>query len=120
MGVYTLGAGLSVAVGPLIGTVTYGSFGFQGLVWIYAALLLLNAALCLRVTSPGDGMPVLPGAGTRKVPRGDGAKDASPEGGAKDAPRGGEAKTEARRGPGAARATGAGQATAVCAAEPSA
>ncbi|MBZ4320529.1 MFS transporter [Streptomyces huiliensis] len=57
MGVYTLGAGLSVAVGPLIGTVTYGSFGFRGLMWIYAALLLLNAVLCLCVTSPGDGLP---------------------------------------------------------------
>ncbi|MFG2178010.1 MFS transporter [Streptomyces abikoensis] len=67
MGVYTLGAGLSVAVGPLIGTVTYGSFGFRGLVWVYAALLLLNAVLCLRVTSPGDGLPVPPGNGAGDV-----------------------------------------------------
>lgn len=57
MGVYTLGAGLSVAVGPLIGTLSYSSFGFEGLVWIYAVLLLVNGALCLYVTSPGDGMP---------------------------------------------------------------
>lgn len=57
MGVYTLGAGLSVAVGPLIGTLSYSTWGFQGLMWIYAALLLLNAGLCLYVTSPGDGMP---------------------------------------------------------------
>ncbi|MEU9111356.1 MFS transporter [Streptomyces sp. NPDC048483] len=57
MGVYTLGAGLSVAVGPLIGTLSYGAWGFQGLMWIYAGLLLLNAVLCMFVTSPGDGMP---------------------------------------------------------------
>ncbi|MCS0634934.1 MFS transporter [Streptomyces sp. LP05-1] len=57
MGVYTLGAGLSVAVGPLIGTLSYDSFGFGGLMWIYAVLLLVNAVLCLRVTSPGDGLP---------------------------------------------------------------
>ncbi|MDI3385055.1 MFS transporter [Streptomyces sp. B-S-A8] len=57
MGVYTLGAGLSVAVGPLIGTLSYDTWGFEGLMWIYAGLLLLNAALCLYVTSPGDGMP---------------------------------------------------------------
>ncbi|GHF40826.1 MFS transporter [Streptomyces morookaense] len=63
MGVYTLGAGLSVAVGPLIGTLSYGSFGFRGLVWIYAALLLLNAVLCLCVTSPGDGLPAESGTG---------------------------------------------------------
>ncbi|MDI3422518.1 MFS transporter [Streptomyces luteolus] len=57
MGVYTLGAGLSVAAGPLIGTLSYSAWGFQGLMWIYAGLLLVNAALCLYVKSPGDGMP---------------------------------------------------------------
>ncbi|CAL9375667.1 Alpha-ketoglutarate permease [Streptomyces sp. enrichment culture] len=57
MGVYTLGAGLSVATGPLIGTLSYSTWGFQGLMWIYGGLLLLNAVLCMCVTSPGDGMP---------------------------------------------------------------
>ncbi|MFF4602761.1 MFS transporter [Streptomyces sp. NPDC001339] len=65
MGVYTLGAGPSVAVGPLIGTLSYSSFGFQGLMWIYAGLLLLNALLCMCVTSPGDGLP-RPGTGKAK------------------------------------------------------
>lgn len=60
MGVYTLGAGLSVAVGPLIGTLSYATWGFEGLMWIYAGLLLLNAGLCLYVTSPGDGLPPEP------------------------------------------------------------
>lgn len=87
MGVYTLGAGLSVAVGPLIGTLTYGSFGFRGLVWVYAALLLLNAVLCLRVTSPGDGLP---------VPPGDGAGEVSGGGGERRAPR---PRGQLRRGP---------------------
>ncbi|MDQ8702644.1 MFS transporter [Streptomyces sp. LHD-70] len=71
MGVYTLGAGLSVAVGPLIGTLSYSTWGFQGLMWIYAGLLLVNAVLCLYVTSPGDGMPdedAVPGDRPEQLP----------------------------------------------------
>jgi MFS family permease len=58
MSAYTLGAGASAALGPLVGTLFIGSLGIQGVVWIYAALHLLSALLCLSIKSPGDGKPV--------------------------------------------------------------
>jgi len=58
MSAYTLGAGASAAVGPLVGTLFIGSLGIQGVVWIYAALHLASALLCLSIKSPGDGKPV--------------------------------------------------------------
>ncbi|MCJ2184239.1 MFS transporter [Novosphingobium sp. 1949] len=57
MSAYNLGAGASVAVGPLIGTLFIDSIGLQGVVWIYAALHLISAGLCLSIRSPGDGRP---------------------------------------------------------------
>lgn len=58
MSAYTLGAGASAAIGPLVGTLFIGSLGIQGVVWIYAALHLASAFLCLSIKSPGDGKPV--------------------------------------------------------------
>lgn len=58
MSAYTLGAGASAAIGPLVGTLFIGSLGIQGVVWIYAALHLASAFLCLSITSPGDGKPL--------------------------------------------------------------
>ncbi|KRB80683.1 alpha-ketoglutarate transporter [Sphingomonas sp. Root710] len=57
MSAYSLGAGASAAVGPLVGTLFIGSLGLQGVVWIYAALHLASAFLCLSIRSPGDGRP---------------------------------------------------------------
>jgi MFS family permease len=57
MSAYSLGAGASAAIGPLIGTVFIGPLGLQGVIWIYAALHLVSAALCLSIRSPGDGKP---------------------------------------------------------------
>lgn len=59
MSAYTLGAGASAAVGPLVGTLFIGSLGIQGVVWIYAALHLASALLCLSIKSPGDGKPAV-------------------------------------------------------------
>jgi MFS family permease len=57
MSAYSLGAGASAAVGPLVGTLFVGSLGIEGVVWIYAALHLISAFLCLSIKSPGDGEP---------------------------------------------------------------
>ena len=57
MSAYTLGAGASAAIGPLIGTLLIGPFGIEGVVWVYAALHLVSAFLCLSIKSPGDGKP---------------------------------------------------------------
>jgi polyol permease family len=57
MSAYSLGAGASAAVGPLIGTIFIGPLGIQGVVWIFAALHLISAFLCLSIRSPGDGRP---------------------------------------------------------------
>lgn len=57
MSAYTLGAGASAAIGPLIGTMFIGPLGIEGVVWIYAALHLASAFLCLSIKSPGDGRP---------------------------------------------------------------
>ncbi|MBB5160009.1 MFS transporter [Saccharopolyspora phatthalungensis] len=54
MSSYTLGAGASMAFGPLIGTVFIGSLGIQGVMWIYAALHLLSTVLVLAM-KPSDG-----------------------------------------------------------------
>lgn len=59
MSAYTLGAGASAAIGPLIGTLFIGPLGIAGVVWIYAALHLASAFLCLSIKSPGDGKPAL-------------------------------------------------------------
>lgn len=59
MSAYTLGAGASAAIGPLIGTLFIGTLGIEGVVWIYAALHLASAFLCLSIKSPGDGRPSL-------------------------------------------------------------
>ena len=59
MSAYTLGAGASAAIGPLVGTLFIGTLGIGGVVWIYAALHLVSAFLCLSIKSPGDGRPVL-------------------------------------------------------------
>ncbi len=55
MSAYSLGAGAAAAVGPLIGTVFVGSIGIQGVIWIFAALHLVSAGLCMSIKSPGDG-----------------------------------------------------------------
>ncbi|MYT27418.1 MFS transporter [Streptomyces sp. MspMP-M5] len=53
MSAYTLGAGASMAFGPLIGTLFIGSIGIGGVLWIYAVLHLLSTVLVLAVKSPG-------------------------------------------------------------------
>lgn len=57
MSAYSLGAGASAAVGPLIGTLFIGPLGVEGVIWIYAGLHLVSAVLCLSIRSPGDGLP---------------------------------------------------------------
>lgn len=52
MSAYTLGAGASMAFGPLIGTVFIGPLGIQGVMWIYAALHLLSTVLVLFMKAP--------------------------------------------------------------------
>ena len=54
MSTFTLGAGASQALGPLIGTLFIGSIGAQGVMWIYAGLHALSAVLVLFLTSPQD------------------------------------------------------------------
>ncbi|MFI1197889.1 MFS transporter [Streptomyces sp. NPDC020883] len=73
MSAYTLGAGASMAFGPLIGTVFIGSLGIGGVLGIYAALHLLSAVLVLCMKTPerpGEAVAVRDGevvaaAGTR-------------------------------------------------------
>lgn len=57
MSAYTLGAGASAAVGPLVGTLFIVPLGVEGVIWIYAVLHLVSAFLCLSIKSPGDGLP---------------------------------------------------------------
>ncbi|MEV6671365.1 MFS transporter [Streptomyces sp. NPDC051162] len=45
MAAYSLGAGASVALGPLLGTLFLGPLGVEGVVWIYAGLHLLSTLL---------------------------------------------------------------------------
>ncbi|MEU9122654.1 MFS transporter [Streptomyces sp. NPDC048506] len=52
MSAYTLGAGASMAFGPLIGTVFIGPLGIGGVMGIYAALHLLSTVLVLRMKTP--------------------------------------------------------------------
>lgn len=52
MSTFTLGAGASQALGPLIGTLFIGSIGAQGVMWIYAGLHALSAVLVLFLTPP--------------------------------------------------------------------
>ncbi|MFJ9850546.1 MFS transporter [Streptomyces sp. NPDC101150] len=52
MSAYTLGAGASMAFGPLIGTVFIGVIGMGGVMGIYAALHLLSAVLVLCMKAP--------------------------------------------------------------------
>ncbi|GGU70595.1 MFS transporter [Streptomyces albospinus] len=52
MSAYTLGAGASMALGPLIGTVFLGVLGIGGVLGIYAALHLLSTVLVLRMKAP--------------------------------------------------------------------
>ncbi|MEU9112309.1 MFS transporter [Streptomyces sp. NPDC048483] len=52
MSAYTLGAGASMAFGPLIGTVFIGTIGIGGVMWIYAALHLLSTVLVLCMKTP--------------------------------------------------------------------
>lgn len=52
MSAYTLGAGASMAFGPLIGTLFIGSIGIGGVMWIYAALHLLSTVLVLCMKTP--------------------------------------------------------------------
>ncbi|QHC23936.1 MFS transporter [Streptomyces sp. GS7] len=52
MSAYTLGAGASMALGPLIGTVFLGVLGIGGVLGIYAALHLLSTVLVLRMKTP--------------------------------------------------------------------
>ncbi|MGW1377498.1 MFS transporter [Streptomyces sp. NPDC002446] len=53
MSAYTLGAGASMAFGPLIGTLFIGSIGIGGVMWIYAALHLLSTVLVLCMKTSG-------------------------------------------------------------------
>ncbi|WP_438296184.1 MFS transporter [Streptomyces sp. HUAS TT7] len=53
MSAYSLGAGASVALGPLIGTLFIGPCGVQGVIWIYAALHLLSSVLVHFLPEPG-------------------------------------------------------------------
>ncbi|WP_030071353.1 MFS transporter [Streptomyces natalensis] len=52
MSAYTLGAGASMAFGPLLGTVFTGVIGIGGVMWIYAALHLLSTVLVLLMKTP--------------------------------------------------------------------
>ncbi|MEI4420380.1 MFS transporter, partial [Streptococcus agalactiae] len=52
MSAYSLGAGASVALGPLIGTVFIGPIGVAGVMWIYAGLHLLSTVLVLLLPEP--------------------------------------------------------------------
>lgn len=52
MSAYTLGAGASMAFGPLIGTIFIGPLGIGGVLGIYAALHLLSAVLVLCMKTP--------------------------------------------------------------------
>ncbi|MEU1408582.1 MFS transporter [Streptomyces sp. NPDC005728] len=52
MSAYTLGAGASMALGPLIGTVFLGAIGIEGVMWIYAALHLLSSVLVRCMKTP--------------------------------------------------------------------
>lgn len=56
MAAYTLGAGASAAIGPLVGTLGIGALGLGGVIWIYAGLHLASALLCMSIKSPGDGL----------------------------------------------------------------
>ncbi|WEB45251.1 MFS transporter [Streptomyces yunnanensis] len=53
MSAYTLGAGASMALGPLIGTLFIGSIGIGGVMWIYAVLHLISTVLVLTMKTPG-------------------------------------------------------------------
>ncbi|MFI1302870.1 MFS transporter [Streptomyces sioyaensis] len=57
MSAYTLGAGASMAFGPLIGTVFIGAIGIGGVMWIYAALHLLSTVLVLGMKTPPEPRP---------------------------------------------------------------
>lgn len=57
MAAYSLGAGASAAVGPLIGTLLIGPIGIEGVIWVYAVMHLISAFLCLSIKSAGDGLP---------------------------------------------------------------
>ncbi|MGY5129786.1 MFS transporter [Streptomyces nigrescens] len=68
MSAYTLGAGASMAFGPLIGTVFIGVIGIGGVMCIYAALHLLSTVLvlCLKTPAPPSG----PRCSHRRAPDG--------------------------------------------------
>ena len=74
MSAYTLGAGASAAIGPLVGTLFIGALGIQGLIWIYAGLHLASAFLCLSIRSPGDGKPAARDAAHADMPAAYGAQ----------------------------------------------
>jgi hypothetical protein len=60
MASYNLGIGAAVAVGPLLVALLYTTLGAGGMVFLFAALYLVAAAMSftLRGTQPGfDGVP---------------------------------------------------------------
>lgn len=67
MAAYTLGAGASAAIGPLVGTLGIGALGLGGVIWIYAGLHLVSALLCLSIKSPGDGLAASPTPGSDRA-----------------------------------------------------
>ncbi|HBY9440022.1 MFS transporter [Raoultella sp. DY2415] len=63
LGLYALGAGISVFVGPAIVSSFMSSLGTEGLVWIFAGMYFLNAVLARTLWTeydPGNKAPLNP------------------------------------------------------------